>query len=77
MRGLYFHFVLTGGHIYLLGIYAKLVGHRTRHSQIFSGHNFDFVCYLPIDERTFVKLNDVRDKNKTNVRIYESDSKSL
>lgn len=54
--GLYHLFVLTRGHIYNLGVHAKVICHGAGHRQVGGGHHFDLVRYLAVDEGTLVEL---------------------
>lgn len=49
-------FVLTRGHIYNLGVHAKVICHGAGHRQVGGGHHFDLVRYLAVDEGTLVEL---------------------
>ena len=68
-RGLFYHFVLTRWHIHSFAIRAKLIGRRTRDSQICSRHNCDLVYYLPVEEGTLIMLSDKR-KTKTQMLVF-------
>lgn len=72
MTGPYYLFVLTGWHVYTLGVHAKLIWHCTTDSQVCSRHNFELVCYLSIDKGTLIKLNSKRNTNIINIIIWYS-----